>query len=267
MKMLGASTAMLLLALVVSCSGNKPPLIKTEEVTYSADSVTMMGYLAYDTYLEGKRPGVLVVHEWWGHNEYARKRARMLAEMGYVALALDMYGGGKKADHPEDAGRFAAAVMQNMDQAKGRFLAALDLLKKNENTDPNRVAAIGYCFGGGIVLNMARLGVDVKGVASFHGSLGTANPAQPGTVKAAMLVCNGADDPFTTAEQIEQFKKEMTDAKVDLTFKSYPGAKHSFTNPEADVLGKQFNLPLAYNEAADKASWEDMKGFFKKIGL
>jgi dienelactone hydrolase len=267
MKLLGASTMALLLALIVSCSGKKPPLIRTEEVMYSADTVTMKGYLAYDANLLGRRPGVLVVHEWWGHNEYARNRARMLAEMGYVALALDMYGGGKKADHPEDAGKFAAAVMQNMDQAKGRFLAALEILKKNENTDPNRLAAIGYCFGGGIVLNMARLGVDVKGVASFHGSLGTSNPAQPGMVKAAMLVCNGADDPFTTAEQIEQFKKEMADAKVDLTFKSYPGAKHSFTNPEADVFGKQFSMPLAYNEAADKASWEDMKAFFKKIGL
>jgi len=267
MKFLVGSTTVLLLALIVSCSGKKPPLIKTEEVTYAADTVIMKGYIAYDANLVGKRPGVLVVHEWWGHNDYARKRARMLAELGYVALALDMYGGGMKADHPEDAGKFAAAVMQNMDQAKGRFLAALELLKKNENTDPIRVAAIGYCFGGGIVLNMARLGVDVKGVASFHGSLGTANPAQPGTVKAAMLVCNGADDPFTTAEQIDQFKKEMADAKVDFTFKSYPGAKHSFTNPDADVYGKQFNMPLAYNEAADKASWEDMKVFFKKIGI
>lgn len=257
----------LLLATLMSCSGKKEPSIRGEEVSYSADTLTMKGYLAYDANREGKRPGILVVHEWWGHNEYARKRARMLAELGYVAFAVDMYGGGKQAGHPEDAGKFAAAVMQNMDGAKARFVAALDQLKKNPMTDTTRIGAVGYCFGGGIVLNMARLGVDLKGVVSFHGSLGAMQPARPGSVRGSILVCNGADDPFTTAGQIEQFKKEMSDAGVDLQFKSYPGAKHSFTNPESDTYGKQFNIPLAYNEAADKQSWEDMKEFFKRIRL
>ncbi|MCG3118116.1 MAG: hypothetical protein ALAOOOJD_00255 [bacterium] len=239
--------------------------VKHAEVTYTANGITMKGYLAYDDAIKGKRPGVLVVHEWWGHNEYARKRARMLAGLGYIALAVDMYGDGKQAAHPDDAGKFASAVMQNMEDAKARFMAALDLLNKNPHTDPARIAAIGYCFGGGVVLHMARLGVDLKGVVSFHGSYDTQTPAQAGKVKAKVLVCHGADDKFATPEQIEAFKKEMTDAKVDFQFISYPGAMHSFTNPDADKFGKQFNLPLAYNAAADKQSWADMQAFFKKI--
>jgi len=239
--------------------------IKNEEVTYTAGDVTMKGYLAYDDAKKGKRPGVLVVHEWWGHNEYARKRARLLAEMGYVALAVDMYGDGKQAAHPDDAGKFAGAVMQNVEGAKARFMAAMDLLKKNPNTDPKRIAAIGYCFGGGVVLHMARFGADLKGVVSFHGSLGTQTPAPAGKVKAKVLVCNGADDGFISQEQIATFKKEMTDAKVDFQFISYPGAKHSFTNPDADQYAKQFGMPIAYNAEADKKSWEDMQAFFKKI--
>lgn len=239
--------------------------VKHEEVTYTANGVTMKGYLAYDEAIKGKRPGVLVVHEWWGHNEYARKRARLLAELGYVAFAVDMYGDGKIAAHPNDAQKFAGEVMQNIEGAKARFMAALDLLKKNPRTDPARMAAIGYCFGGGVVLHMARFGVDLKGVVSFHGSLPTQTPAQAGKVKAKVLVCNGADDGFVSQEQIDAFKKEMTEAKVDFQFISYPGAKHSFTNPDADTYAKQFNMPLAYNADADKNSWADMQTFFKKI--
>jgi dienelactone hydrolase len=239
--------------------------IKNEEVTYTAGDVTMKGYLAYDDAKKGKRPGVLVVHEWWGHNEYARKRARMLAEMGYVALAVDMYGDGKQAAHPDDAGKFAGAVMQNMESAKARFMAAMDLLKKNPNTDAKRVAAIGYCFGGAVVLHMARFGFDLKGVASFHGNYATQTPAQAGKVKAKVLVCHGADDSFISQEQIDNLKKEMAEAKVDFQFISYPGAKHSFTNPDADQYAKQFGMPIAYNADADKKSWEDMQAFFKKI--
>lgn len=239
--------------------------VKHEEITYTAGDVTMKGYLAYDDSITGKRPGVLVVHEWWGHNEYARKRARMLAELGYTALAVDMFGDGKQAAHPDEAGKFAGAVMQNIEGAKARFTAALAVLKKHKTTDTTRIAAIGYCFGGGVVLHMARFGFDLKGVVSFHGSLGAQTPAQAGKVKAAVLVCNGAADPFVTAEQITVFKKEMTDAKVDFQFIDYPDAKHSFTNPDADAFGKKFNMPLAYNAAADKKSWADTQQFFKKI--
>ena len=143
--------------------------VHTQELTYSADGLSMKGYLAYDDAQEGKRPGVLVVHEWWGHNDYARRRARMLAELGYVALAVDMYGEGKQANHPDDAGAFSGEVMNNLPAAKARFLAARDLLKAHERVQGEHIAAIGYCFGGGVVLHMARLGVDLDGVVSFHG--------------------------------------------------------------------------------------------------
>jgi dienelactone hydrolase len=259
------ATALCLSLLAVVAAGCSPapprPDVRGQEVTYAAGETTLKGYLAYDAAKEGKRPGILVVHEWWGHNEYARKRARMLAELGYTALAVDMYGDGKQAGHPEDAGKFAASVFQNMEGAKARFLAAKDLLTAQPSVDPEKIAAIGYCFGGGIVLNMARAGVDLDAVVSFHGSLAAAVPVLPGGVKARLLVCNGEDDSFLTPEQIEAFKREMTDAGVSFLFRSYPGAKHSFTNPEADRYGRDFNIPLAYNAQADSASWADMKSF------
>ena len=239
--------------------------VRGQEVDYSADGVKLKGYIAYDDSIKGKRPGVLVVHEWWGQNEYPRKRARMLAKLGYTAMALDMYGDGKVASHPKDAGKFAGMIRSNMPLAKSRFLAALAILKKNKMTDPNKIAAIGYCFGGGVVLAMARQGVDLDGVVSFHGSLKTTQPAKPGEVKAKVLVCNGEDDPFTKPEDIVAFKSEMKSAGVDMRFVDYPGAKHAFTNPDATALGKKFNLPLAYNAQADKQSWLEMQSFFKKI--
>jgi dienelactone hydrolase len=241
------------------------PKIQGKTVEYSAQGTVMKGYLAYEENVKGKRPGVLVVHEWWGLNDYARKRAQMLAELGYTALGLDMYGGGKQAVHPDDAGKFSSELMANFDLAKTRFIAGMDFLKQQPTVDPNRIAAIGYCFGGGVVLNMARQGVDLKGVASFHGGLSAVKLAQPGMVKAKILVLHGADDKFVTSEQIEAFKQEMKSAGANLQFISYPGAIHSFTNPEADAYGKKFNLPLAYNASADKKSWEEMKKFLSLI--
>lgn len=240
--------------------------IKGTEVSYSEGGTTFKGYVATDSAKKGKRPGILVVHEWWGHNTYARKRANMLAELGYTALAVDMYGDGKQAKHPEDAKKFSSAVFQNMPSARARFLAAMDVLKSQPNVDGGKIAAIGYCFGGGVVLAMARMGVDLDGVASFHGSLKTPSPAKKGTIKGKVLVLNGADDPFTRAEDISNFKKEMSDAGVDFKFVNYPGAKHSFTNPEADSNAQKFNIPaLQYNEVADRESWAEMQGFFKDI--
>ena len=236
-----------------------------EEVTYESDGTTLKGYLAYDDQLQGRRPGVLVVHEWWGHNDYVRKRARMLATLGYTALVLDMYGDGKQANHPDDAGKFASAVRNDMPVAEKRFRAALALLRIHPTVNAEKVAAIGYCFGGGIVLEMARRGVDLSGVVSFHGSLATTNPARRGEVKANVLVLNGADDPFTKPEQIKAFKQEMEQAGVDYTFIDYPGAKHAFTNPQADRFGEEFNMPLAYNAEADKQSWAEMQRFFNKL--
>jgi len=251
----------LALMLAALCLGSTAVQAKVvgKEVSYSDNGVTLKGYLAYDDAVKGKRPGILVVHEWWGQNAYARKRARMLAGLGYTALAVDMYGDGKTADHPDDAGKFASAVSSNMPLEKSRFEAAKTLLEADKTVDPGQIAAIGYCFGGGVVLNMARMGEDLKAVASFHGALPTTTPAKPGEVKAKVAVFTGADDPFAPPNVVHAFEEEMKKAKVDYTLKVYPGAKHSFTNPDADKLGKQFNLPLAYNAAADKDSWSQLR--------
>ena len=253
------------LAFLLLTSTHTLAAVQGKEVTYNDGAQQLKGYIAYDDAVSGKRPGVLVVHEWWGHNEYARKRARMLAELGYVALAVDMYGDGKQADHPDQAGQFAAEVQKHMDVGRSRFAAAMKVLKAHPLTEPEKIAAIGYCFGGGIVLQMARFGLDLKGVVSFHGSLGTAAPAEKGKIKAAVLVCHGGDDSFTTPEQITAFMQEMMQAGVLLRFNSYPGARHAFTNPEADSLGTRFSLPLAYNADADRESWQDMQCFLKQI--
>lgn len=242
------------------------PDIRGEEISYEAGGAALKGYLAWDANQEGPRPGVIVVHEWWGHNEYVRQRARMLAEQGYAGLALDMYGAGKLAQHPEDAQKFMMEVINNADVARARFMAAYELLKKHEITDPTKIAAIGYCFGGAVVLQMARLGTDLDGVASFHGNLAAqAGPAEPGVVKAKVLVLHGADDPLIPKEQVDAFKKEMDGAGVEYTFIEYPGAKHAFTNPAATEKGKKFGMPLAYDENADKQSWAELQSFLQGL--
>lgn len=252
-------------ALAIGSTAIAAQKIVGRSVEYTAGGVTMKGYLAYDSGIKGKRPGVLVVHEWWGQNEYMRKRADMLAAEGYTALALDMFGEGKVIDHPDDAGKFASELMKNFPVAKERFLAALNYLKKQKTVDPKRIAAIGYCFGGGVVLNMARQGVDIKGVASFHGSLAVVKPDKPTPIKAAVRVYNGADDKFSKPEQIEALQKEMAEKKVNFKFVNYPGAVHSFTNPDATEIGKKFKMPVAYNAEADKQSWADLLEFLREI--
>jgi dienelactone hydrolase len=237
----------------------------TDEVTYRAGETLMKGMLAWDDSVEGRRPGVLVVHEWWGQNDYARRRARMLAELGYTALAVDMYGDGRTAEHPDEAGRFAGAVSGNLPLAKARFDAALAALRSQPTVDGERVAAIGYCFGGGVVINMARLGTDIDGVVSYHGSLATDHPAAAGDIRTRLLVFNGADDTLVTAAQIAAFKQEMDAAGARYTFVNYPGALHSFTNPAADEVGRKFGLPLAYNAEADRDSWAKTREFFREI--
>lgn len=235
--------------------------VQGKEVSYSANGTTLKGYVAYDDAVKGKRPGILVVHEWWGHNEYARKRARMLAERGYTALAVDMYGDGKQAHHPDDAGKFSSEVAKNAVLAKARFDAAYTLISKEDTVDANNIGAIGYCFGGSVVLNMARIGEPLKAVASFHGVLGTETPATAGKVKARVASFTGEEDPMIPATQVAAFKQEMDKAGVTSTVVTYPGAKHSFTNPDADKYGQEFKLPLAYNAAADKASWDAALSF------
>lgn len=239
--------------------------IVTEEIEYTVNGEPFTGYLAYDGNIDGPRPGVLVVHEWWGHNAYARSRAEQLAKLGYTAIALDMYGAGKVADHPDNAMQFMQEAISNPEAVKQRFLAAKKLLQDQPTTNPAQIAAIGYCFGGGVVLNMARDGVDIDGVASFHGSLAPVNMAQPGVVTARVLVMHGADDTLVPLEQVEAFKSEMDAAGVDYEFISYPGAKHSFTNPDSTAIGEKYNMPLAYNKEADEQSWRRLHAFLQSL--
>ncbi len=257
----------LFLAMSICClvSPSAYASVQGREVVYEENGTTLKGYIAYDDAIKGKRPGVLVVHEWWGQNEYARKRVRMLAELGYTAMAVDMYGNGKVVDNPDDAGKLAAGVYKDMPAAKARFEAAMRVLREQNTVDAGEIAAFGYCFGGGIVLNMARIGEDLKGVASFHGGLGTATPAQPGAIKARIISFSGDADPTIGPDKVAAFKKEMEHAGANFRVVTYPGAKHAFTNPDADVMGKKFNLPIAYDAKADKDSWEQAKVFLREV--
>lgn len=240
-----------------------PAQITSQVIPYEVDGVTYTGYLAYDPAVD-KSPGILVVHEWWGHNEFARKRADMLAQLGYTAFALDMYGDGRLAEHPDDAMKFMQQTMGDPEAAVAKFEAALQVLKEHGRTDPEKIAAIGYCFGGGVVLNMARAGIDLDAVVSFHGSLNAIIPAAQ-DIGTRVLVLNGADDPFVTAEQKTAFRQEMEAAGISYEFIDYPGAVHAFTNPAADELGQKFNMPLAYNAGADRDSWQKMQEWFESV--
>ncbi len=240
-----------------------PVNVKGEEVTYATDSTSLKGYIAYDSNAEGKRPGILVVHEWWGHNNYVRQRADMLAELGYTAIAVDMYGDGKLADHPDDAGKFAMSVFSNLPEATSRFNAAMELLKSHPSVDTEKIAAIGYCFGGSVVLTMANSGSDLDAVAAFHS--GVQLPVMPNDqLKAKVLVCNGADDPFISPESITAFKTAMDSIGADYQYFSYPGVKHSFTSKEADANAEKFGMPLAYDADADAKSWASLQQLFDK---
>ncbi len=239
--------------------------IKTETITYAVGDTAMSGYLAYDDAVRGPRPGVLVVHEWWGHNDYARKRAEMLAALGYTAFALDMYGDGKVADHPDTAMGFMQAVANNLPEAERRFVAARAVLEQQPTVDKRHIAAIGYCFGGGMVLHMARVGMDLDGVVSFHGSLGTKTAAKPGVVTSPILVFTGADDPMAPPEQVQAFEREMSAANAMYELVSYSGVKHGFTNPDADAVAARFDMPLAYSAQADAASWKRMQTFLDSV--
>ncbi len=238
-----------------------PIEVKGQQVAYATDSTNLKGYIAFDKNSKEKRPGVLIVHEWWGHNDYVRQRADMLAELGFTAIAVDMYGDGKLADHPEDAGKFAGSVFANMPEATARFNAALELLKSHPSVDGDKIGAIGYCFGGGVVLTMANSGADLDAVAAFHS--GVQLPVMPNEkLKAKVLVCNGADDPFISPESVTAFKSAMDSIGASYNYIAYPGVKHSFTSKEADANGEKFGLPLAYDADADAKSWASLQALF-----
>jgi dienelactone hydrolase len=235
-----------------------------KEISYESDSTVMKGYIAHNSELEGKRPGIIVVHEWWGHDDFARKKADELAEMGYVALAVDMYGQGKQAKHPEEAMEFSSSVMKNFDTAKQRFMAAMETLKADKNVDPEKISAIGFCFGGSVALSMANTGVNLDAVAVFHSGLGL--PVMPNEdLKAKLLIQNGAEDMMITDEQEKAFKDQLDAVNADYEYIAYEGVKHSFTNKDADSLAKKYDLPLAYDKEASEKSWEKMTRLFEQV--
>jgi dienelactone hydrolase len=254
--------AVMVLGLVLAASPASAE-VKTRVVDYTVGGVALQGLIAWDDQAaSGKRPGILVVHEWWGHNEHARESARKLAAAGFVGFALDMYGKGKIAKHPDDAMKFMTEATKDPAVLNARFQAALEELKRDPNVDPTRIGAIGYCFGGSVVISQARMGRDLKAVASFHGGLAGLAPVTPGGVKAHVLVYTGAADPMVPADQVETFRKEMAAAGAKVDIVSYPGAKHGFTNPGAGSFGMD---ALAYDAAADKASWAAMLKAFKGV--
>jgi len=239
--------------------------IVTREVNYSSGATALKGFIAYPAGNE-QRPGVLIAHEWWGLNEYVKKRAIQLAEEGYVAFALDMYGNGQHTDHPEEAKAFMTAALSNVEEAKLRFKAAQDLLAKDPRTNPEKLAAIGYCFGGATVLHMARFGDnELDLIASFHGNLATQSPMAKGAYSGKIFVAHGAADPFVPAEQLSAFKKEMDAAGANYEVVEYAGAKHAFTNPDATAAGQKSGLPLAYDAEADKQSWQRLSELLAQL--
>jgi dienelactone hydrolase len=233
-----------------------------ETVTYQDGDVTLQGYVYWDDAFSGKRPGVLVVHEWWGLNDYAKLRAEMLAEMGFVAFAADMYGDGRITRHAEDAKGWMQQITANVDAWQRRALLGLEQLKAHPQVDEAKLAAIGYCFGGATVMQMAYAGADLKGVMSFHGSLPPATAEQASQIKARVLLAHGDADPFVPPERVQAFKAALSDAGVDWEMVIYGGAKHGFTNPYADGYGID---GIAYQEAADRRSWLLMLAFFDEI--
>ena len=251
-----------LIPLLFLLTGTAHAKVVTQPISYTHDNVSLEGYLAYDDAVSGKATGILVVHEWWGLNDYARVRAEKLAQMGYVAFALDMYGKGKSTEHPDQAAAWMKEVNGNMDLWLKRAMAGLEILKQQPQVDTDRLAAIGYCFGGATVQVLAYSGADFKGVVSFHGSLIPPSAEQAGQTKAKILICHGAQDPMNKPEALTTYSNAMNASSIDWQMIAYGGTRHSFTNPDADKRGM---AALAYNPSADRRSWQHMTFFFNEL--
>ncbi len=248
--------------LMLLTGGPASAVMQQEAVVYKDGDVDLKGYLYWDDAFSGKRPGVLVAHEWWGLNDYAKLRAEMLAETGYVAFAADMYGDAKMTRHADEAKGWMQQIASNATLWQRRANLALEQLKSHPKVDNEELAAIGYCFGGATVMQMAYSGADLDGVVSFHGSLPPATPEQAADVKASVLIAHGDADSFVPADRIGAFKKALSDADVDWEMNIYAGAKHGFTNPYADGYGMD---GLAYQEKADRRSWLRMLAFLEEL--
>jgi dienelactone hydrolase len=253
--------SVLAMATVTLLAGLAPAAVVTKTIEYDYDGTKLKGFLAYDDAVKEKRPGVLVVHEFWGLDDYAKERCNMLAKLGYVAFAVDMYGDGKFSKHPEDAGKMANAVRMNLKLWRGRAEAGLKQLTSQPNVDASKIAAIGYCFGGSTCLQLAYSGADLKAVATFHAGLITPTVEEAKAIKPKILVCNGADDTFIPEKAINDFKEALKAAGVKYTFENFPGAVHSFTVPDADKAGIK---GVKYDKAADEKSWKMMQDLFKE---
>lgn len=251
-----------LLALLLLHANASSAEVKTEVVDYASGGTALQGLVAWDDAGAGKRPGVLVIHEWWGHNQHARNQAVRLAEAGYVAFALDMFGKGKVTTHPADARSFVAEATSDPARLRARFDDALALLRKNPHVDPDRIAVVGYCFGGTVALNMARAGADVDAVIALHAGLKLTVPAEKGKIRARILVLTGGSDPMVPPEQVRAFEQEMAAAGARVEVVTYPEAKHGFTNPDADKAG----VPsLGYDADADRKSWQALLGLLREV--
>lgn len=252
-------TGFILLCILAGTANAK---VVTRTVSYMHGGAALEGYLAYDDAISGKVPGVLVVHEWWGLNDYARGRAKQLAQLGYVAFAVDMYGKGKSTQHPDQAGAWMKEVNSNMGAWQKRANAGLEILKRQPQVDPHRIAAIGYCFGGATVQVLAYSGADLKGIVSFHGSLVPPSEAQAKQTKAKFLICHGAQDPMNNPEALSRYVVALNASTIDWQLIALGNTRHSFTNPDA---GKHGMAALAYNPASDRRSWQYMRSFFDEI--
>lgn len=251
-----------LAVLLVALAGAARAEVKTRVVDYTSGDTELQGMLAWNDADTGKRPGVLVIHEWWGHNQHARNQAERLAKAGYVAFALDMFGKGKVTTHPVDAKGFVAEATSDPARLRARFDAALAVLKQDPNVDPEKIAVVGYCFGGTVALSMARAGADVDAVIALHAGLKLSVPAEPGKIKARILVLTGGADPMVPSEQVQAFEQEMRAAGAKVEVVTYPEAKHGFTNPDADKVG----IPaLGYDAKADQESWTKLAGLLKEV--
>lgn len=238
--------------------------IKEETISFPADSANLQAFVVYNDSIKGKRPAVIVIPEWWGLNDYPKMRARMLAKLGYVAMALDIYGDGKVAETPDSAKAYSAPFYMHPEKAKARIDAAIAKLRTYDNVDTAEIGAIGYCFGGGVLLNTVRLGDDLKAVVSFHGSL-IGTPARKDLLRTKILVCHGNADKFVTPDMVAAFKKQMDSIGAAYTFIAYDSATHAWTNPASTANGQKYHMPIAYNGKADTASWQDMKTFFAGV--
>jgi dienelactone hydrolase len=252
-------TRLFLLILIPSLAHAE--IVKTP-VHYRQGNTNLEGLMVYDNSVQTPRPGIVVFPEWWGLTDYPKHRAEQLAQLGYVAFAADMYGDGKTTDSAAEAGQWDKAVMDDTDLLRARAQAALDVLSKDPHVDTSHIAAIGYCFGGTVALELARSGAPLIGVVCFHGGLATNRPDDAKNIKGKIMVCTGGDDAFIPPAQVVAFEQEMRQAKVNWQVLVYGGAHHAFTNPEAD----SHHIPnIAYNADADRRSWEAMKGFFSEI--